>query len=238
MEKIFVPVFLVFIVILTVSIQPDAGATANDLDMSNINNTQDKKKRFFDFMRPIIIDENSKILALREKLLNAKKIDLDHSLAAIIAKQYRVDWNGDEKSWQKLLARVDTVALELALAQSANETAWGQSRFAREENNFFGQWCITKGCGVIPNERRRGSTHEVASYDSVNESVRSYIKNLNTGRAYASLRNTRLKNRTAGQDPDAIAQAGGLTKYSARGNNYVKEIRSIIQANSELMQGN
>ena len=222
---------------MTVSIQPNAGATADDLDMSRIKNTQDKKKRFFDFMRPIINDENAKILALREKLLDAKKYNTNLSLASTIAKQYSVDWKADEKSWRKLLERVDTIALELALAQSANESAWGQSRFAKQENNFFGQWCNTKGCGVIPNERRRGSTHEVASYKSVNDSVRSYIKNINTGRAYASLRNIRRIDRIAGKKPDAIAQAGGLIHYSQRGKKYIKEIRRLIKANRELMLG-
>ncbi len=73
MEKLFVPIFLIAIVVATVTIQPDTGITANDLDMSNLNDANDKKKRFFDFMRPIINDENAKILKLREQLLAAKE---------------------------------------------------------------------------------------------------------------------------------------------------------------------
>ncbi len=237
MEKLFVPIFLLSIVVITVLIQPNAGATATDLDMSNVNNTKDKKQRFFDFMRPIINHENAKILALREKLLTAKNNNTNQGLASTVAKQYSVKWNADEKSWRKLLERVDAIALELALAQSANESAWGQSRFAKEENNFFGQWCNIKGCGAIPAKRDRGSTHEVASYDSVNESVRSYIKNINTSRAYTSLRKIRQENRIAGNAPDAISQAGGLTRYSARGRNYVKEIRRMIKVNRNMMLG-
>lgn len=237
MEKFFVPIFLLSIVVITVLIQPNAGATATDLDMSNVNNTKDKKQRFFDFMRPIINHENAKILALREKLLTAKNNNTNQGLASTVAKQYSVKWNADEKSWRKLLERVDAIALELALAQSANESAWGQSRFAKEENNFFGQWCNKKGCGVIPAKRDRGASHEVAVFDNVNESVRSYIKNINTGRVYAKLRNIRRENRIAGKQPDAVAQAGGLNRYSQRGSKYVKEIRAMIRINQKMMLG-
>jgi len=127
------------------------------------------------------------------------------------------------------------VALEIVLAQSANESAWGQSRFAKEGNNFFGQWCYQKGCGIIPANRDKGSIHEVAKFSSVNKSVRSYIKNINTTRAYYPLRKIRRLNKTAGKKPDAIAQAGGLIKYSQRREKYVKEIRAMIRANKPLM---
>jgi len=237
MEKLFVPLFLIAIVVATVAIQPDTGITADDLDMSNLSGVNDKKKRFFDFMRPIINDENSKILKLREQLLAAKAQNNNKVFVARTAKQYSVSWDHENKNWDKLLERVDAIALELSLAQSADETAWGQSRFARQGNNFFGQWCYTKGCGIIPAKRNRGSTHEVAKFNSVNASVRSYIKNINTGRAYALLRKVRRQNRSAGEQPDAKAQAGGLIKYSQRGKKYVKEIRSMIRVNKKLMLG-
>jgi len=115
-----------------------AKVTAKDLDMSNLRDVKDKKQRFFDFMRPIVNDENAKVLELRKQLLAAKKQNNNNSLVAKTAKDYSVNW--DKENWGKLLERVDTVALELALAQSANESAWGQSRFAQQGNNFFGQW--------------------------------------------------------------------------------------------------
>lgn len=211
--------------------------TAKDLDMSNLKDIKDKKKRFFDFMRPIVNDENAKVLTLREKLVAAKKNKNNHELVAATAESYSVDWTTGEESWKKLLERVDAIALEVALAQSANESAWGQSRFAQQGNNFFGQWCYKKGCGIVPAKRDKGTKHEVASFKSVNASVRSYIKNINTGRVYAPLRNIRRDNRAAGKKPDAKAQAGGLIKYSQRREEYVKEIRSMIRVNKKLMQG-
>ncbi len=237
MEKLFVPAFLIAIIVVTVAIQADTGKTASDIDMSNINHADDRKKRFFDFMRPIINEENGKILKLRKQLLAAKKHNNNKIFVANIANIYSVRWGQKNENWDKLLERVDTIALELSLAQSANESAWGQSRFAKQGNNFFGQWCYTKGCGIIPAKRDRGLTHEVTRFNSINDSVRSYIKTINTGRAYALLRKIRRDNRIAGKHPDAKAQAGGLINYSQRGEKYVKEIRALIHANKKLMLG-
>lgn len=211
--------------------------TANNLDMNNLKGVKDKKKRFFDFMRPIVNAENKKILELRKQLVNAQKEGNRKDFVAATAKSYSVDWDAGKKDWGKLLERVDAVALEVVLAQSANESAWGQSRFAKKGNNFFGQWCYRKGCGIVPKKRDAGTKHEVASFKTVNASVRSYLKNINTGRVYAPLRNIRKKNRAAGKPADASAQAGGLIKYSQRREEYVKEIRSMIRVNRKLMRG-
>jgi len=211
--------------------------TAKDLDMSNLVDVKDKKKRFFDFMRPIIIDENNRVLKLREELIAARNGQAKSAWVAKTAEDYSVKWEIGKENWDKLLERVDAVALEVALAQSANESAWGQSRFATQGSNFFGQWCYKKGCGIVPKRRDKGTKHEVAKFSSVNKSVRSYIKNINTGRVYAPLRKVRKENRAAGKKPDTIAQAGGLIKYSQRREAYVKEIRSMIRFNKKLMQG-
>jgi len=237
MNKVFAPTLIIAVIIFVVTIQPESGVTANELDMTDVADTNDKKKRFFDFMRPIIDEENARILKLRSKLLTAKEQNNDKRFVTRIAQSYSTEWNPENENWDKLLERVDMIAPELALAQSANETAWGQSRFAQQGNNFFGQWCYKKGCGIIPKNRSRGAKHEVAQFASVNESVRSYIKNINTGRVYVTLRKIRKKDRAAGKKPNAIAQAGGLANYSERGKKYVNEIRSLIRANKELMTG-
>lgn len=210
---------------------------AKDLDMSNLIDVKDKKKRFFDFMRPIVKSENNRVLTLRKSLESARKNKNNQAMVAKTAEDYSVEWVKGKENWGKLLERVDAVALELVLAQSANESAWGQSRFAIKGSNFFGQWCYRKGCGLVPKKRDKGTKHEVAKFSSVNKSVRSYIKNINTGRVYAPLRKIRKENRAAGKKPDAIAQAGGLIKYSQRREAYVKEIRAMIRYNKKLMLG-
>ena len=211
------------------------GLTAADLDMSKLKDTNDKKKRFFDFMRPIIIEENAKVLELRTQLEEAKQTNSNKVWVKEIAEAYTVRWEIGKENWEKLFERVDAVALEVALSQSALESAWGQSRFAQQGNNFFGQWCYEKGCGIIPENRDDGSKHEVAVFDSVNASVRSYLKTINTGRVYAGLRIIRRKDREAGRPVDPRAQAGGLIKYSQQREKYVRSIRNMIKVNQKLM---
>jgi Bax protein len=135
------------------------------------------------------------------------------------------------------MKRVDTVPLELVLSQAANESAWGTSRFARKANNLFGQWCFSKGCGLVPARRNAGSTHEVAAFKSPQLSVRSYLRNLNTGRVYKDLRNIRAAKRAEGKQATAYEIAAGLSKYSERGQAYVKEIRAMIKYNGKYMRG-
>jgi len=238
MNKTIALIFLISTsTIALISCVNERVVTAKDLDMSNLKDTNDKKQRFFNFMRPIVNAENAKVLALREKLISAKKSNDNHYLIVKTADNYSVNWDGKKDNWKKLLERVDVVALEVALAQSANESAWGQSRFAKQGNNFFGQWCYKKGCGIIPEKSDVGSQHEVTTFKSVNASVRSYIKNINTGRVYAPLRVVRRKNREQKKAANAYEQAAGLIKYSQRREAYVKEIQSIIRENKQLMNG-
>src|SRR5690606_39546165 len=72
----------------------------------------------------------------------------------------------DEEWMTILLRRLDIIPADLALAQAAMESAWGGSRFAREGNNYFGQWCFSKGCGLVPEKRPAGARYEVQRFDS------------------------------------------------------------------------
>ena len=72
------------------------------------------------------------------------------------------------------------------------ESGWGESRFAQQGNNLFGEWCFTKGCGIVPSQRKEGATHEVRRFDSVDDALASYMHNLNTGHAYKALRVARF----------------------------------------------
>jgi Bax protein len=131
--------------------------------------------------------------------------------------------------WQQLIQRVDTIPPSLAVAQAITESAWGRSRFAREANNYYGVWCFTKGCGLVPKQRRAGATFEVRSYASVMASVRSYMHNLNTNRAYRELRALRAQMRQQGKVVSGVDLANGLAHYSARGEAYVKGLQTIIR---------
>jgi len=220
-----------------------APAMAHDEpDFASFKDVKEKKKAFFGFMHPFVDMENAALLKDRERLIAFRKVPVkklsseDRAWIKKMAKNYQTATPlVDAKAWDHLLRRVDAVPYPLVLAQSANESAWGTSRFARQGHNFFGQWCFTKGCGIVPSRRDEGSKHEVAVFKSAQHSVRAYLKNINTGRVYAGLRKIRAKQRAAGEPLDASTLAGGLLKYSARGKAYVKEIRSMIRTNKKLM---
>ncbi|MCF7822026.1 MAG: glucosaminidase domain-containing protein [Mariprofundaceae bacterium] len=211
-------------------------------DFTAFKNIKEKKKAFFEFMHAYVAMENAALLKDRERLLALRSTPAgslsgkDTKWLKRMAKNYRTELPlVDAKAWGPLLRRVDVVPSPLVLAQSANESSWGTSRFARQGHNFFGQWCFTKGCGIVPGRRDNGSRHEVAVFKSARDSVRAYLKNINTGRVYSELRKIRARQRANGEALDAIALAGGLSQYSKRGEAYVKEIRSMIRTNTKLM---
>jgi len=206
---------------------------ARQLRFDGAIDVQARKKAFFDFMRPIVVAENQRITQLRSRLVVTRKAGRQPAWVAATAKDYGIAWTGTE--WQALLQRVDIVPLPLALAQSANESNWGQSRFAQQGNNMFGQWCFRKGCGMVPKQRKSGQNHAVARYDTVNASVRAYMKNINTGAAYKDLRQLRRRARKDGEAPNAMLLAAGLARYSERGAAYVNDIRAMIGKNRALM---
>lgn len=209
-------------------------------DFAAYKDVKAKKKAFFDFIQPMVIKANSKIQQDRQKLIGAQQAlkganklrpaQVKH-VEAMIA-HYNSKLEGvNLTSVNKLLKRVDSVPPSLAMAQSANESAWGTSRFAKKAYNFFGQWCFKKGCGLVPARRNAGSSHEVRKFKSPQQSVTAYIHNINTGRAYAGLRKIRAQKRADNAAVLGYDLASGLTKYSERGQEYVKEIRAMIRYN-------
>jgi len=197
----------------------------------------ERKTQFFDYLLPLVRSENQAILSNRRALSDI--IERGHATWAErrwlthLAERYELtDFDPDsQEDRQTLLNRVDIVPPSMALAQAANESAWGTSRFARQGNNYFGQWCYQQGCGLVPNARNEGATHEVAAFDSPRESVRRYMNNINTHNAYRSLRQRRAALRAEGQGITGLALIPSLTRYSERGQAYVDELRHMIRGN-------
>ena len=131
----------------------------------------------------------------------------------------------------ELRRRVDVVPASLALAQGAEESGWGTSRFARLGNAVFGQRTFQKGDGLVPLRREQGQRHEVKSFNNLYRSVRAYVWNLNTHAAYEKFREKRASFRFRGLPPDGYELTETLDRYSERGENYIQTIRTIIQLN-------
>lgn len=215
--------------------QNDSEATANN--STPAISVKEKKANFFNFLHPMIKKANANVLQQREELseIHANLPDLSSQQTeklAALAKTYKVsDELSLEKQVQELDIKINTIPASLVLAQAANESAWGTSRFAQEGNNYFGQWCFSEGCGIVPNSRDGGASHEVADFDSPYDSVKSYIKNLNRHPTYEPLRDLRQQAIDNNQAVTGIVLAQGLIGYSERGEEYVKEIQQMIRYN-------
>ena len=218
--------------------------TSSVPDFSAIEDVKEKKETFFSFMQPIIYQVNDEILRQRRDILGyQQKIAAGGKLAGRaekhleeLIKTYRLTAslkreNDPAAVIQKLLQRVDIIPASLALAQSANESAWGTARFARQGNNYFGLWCWSLNCGMLPTDRDAGAKHEVATFETVGAGVVYYMKTLNSHPAYQALRDKRYELRAAGEPLNGAQLAQGLIDYSERREAYVEEIRAMISYN-------
>ncbi|MCA1778874.1 MAG: glucosaminidase domain-containing protein [Xanthomonadaceae bacterium] len=215
-------------------------------DFDAIGDVDTRKQAFFAFLAPLVEAENERVmydrarlLALNERLESGQALGgRDRHWLKRMAGHYDVEWHRDDpvRVMQQLARRVDTVPVSLALVQAAAESGWGRSRFAVDGNNLFGQWCYTRGCGMVPSRRAGGAQHEVESFVSVRESVSRYIHNLNTHSAYAPLREIRARLREADREPTAMVLADGLIRYSERREDYVEEVKSVIRVNRPLIE--
>ncbi|RDE19569.1 hypothetical protein DV711_11820 [Motiliproteus coralliicola] len=216
---------------------PEPGPTLPDFGA--IKDVKQKKQQFFAYLEPMIAQENAHTQALRshfEQLLELleRQPQLhpdDQQWLAQVNKSFRIDAETEADQLHQLLAKVDQIPAALVKAQAANESAWGTSRFARQANNLFGQWCFTPGCGIAPLQRGADQTHEVEAFDSVAAGIRSYFTNLNGNKSYSDLRQIRRCLRNQQQPLRGRALAAGLTHYSARGGHYVDELQSMIRIN-------
>jgi Bax protein len=209
-------------------------------EMAAISDVREKKSTFFQFLNPIVEAMNQKVQAERAwlKLIEVQinqGLDLElwqSSLLAELGAYYKVDEEpGSNEFFHAMYRRVDVIPASLVLAQAANESAWGTSRFATEGNNLFGQWCFTKGCGLVPTGRDSSARHEVKVFDSIAASVAAYFRNLNTHHQYSELRTIRSEMRFLGLPIDSTYLAWGLEGYSIRGELYIRELIDMIQHN-------
>ena len=210
-------------------------------DFAGISDVLLKKQQFFDFFEDYIVTENIRIKLLRGQLLkNADIVNNDIALSSQerewmqeLAQSYglKMAQSSDREVANELVLRVDVIPVSLALAQAAIESAWGTSRFVLEGYNIFGQWCYVEGCGMVPQRRISGATHEVKRFDSIAASVKGYFNNINTHHLYTHLRELRAFMHNQQQTLDPMVLAYGLSHYSERGEHYVAEIKNIIIQN-------
>lgn len=213
-------------------------------DFNQYTQVKEKKQAFFDYLKPAVDTQNQYIKTIRQYVqgLQAKHISGESFSES---QQEEFDWLVNEyrvgksqttdQMFTELLRKIDIIPSELVLVQTANESAWGTSRFATKGYNFFGIWCFTKGCGFVPSRRNDGAAHEVAKFDDLSSAMYAYMRNLNSHPAYKDLRLIRQQQRNNQKPITAYSLAGGLLKYSERGDEYVDELRHMMKINEELI---
>lgn len=209
-------------------------------DFAAITHIPDRKQAFFDYLRPAV-DYQNQLIRERRVILKgieiylAKGGDLSETQQRYMKqmrKRYKIDKSlTDADAIPVLMRRMDTIPVSMVLAQAAIESAWGQSRFAREANNLFGQWCFRPGCGIVPNSRPDGKTYEVKAFDSIDQGIAAYFQNINAFHRYSEIRDIREAARKQGKALKGYDMVAGLQAYSTRGDEYIRELRAMIRHN-------
>lgn len=206
------------------------------IDIADVNLTEKRKRAFVKVMLPHILRENERIAAARERLEQLHdKIQLGAPVSArdqAWLQQQAEQYGLEEIDTAELLNRIDIVPPGLALAQSIEESGWGTSRFALLGNAVYGQWTWNPGSGIVPENRPEGETYEVQRFQSLENSVAAYMRNLNSKSSYREFRERRAAMRDQGEMPDSYQLAGHLHRYSVRGADYIRTIRSIMRSNN------
>ncbi|MTJ84417.1 MAG: hypothetical protein F8N37_25810 [Telmatospirillum sp.] len=180
---------------------------------------------FLRTLLPVVLHVNAEIGADRDRLLQIRaRMARGERLSSeevqwILALADAYDEPGADVDM--LLRKVDVIPPSLALAQAIEESGWGTSRIAREQNAIFGQF-----------GQDASGDWDYRNFSSLTEAVAAYAHNLNTHRAYREFRQARARMRTQKGEIDAVDLAATLHRYSERGDDYVSSLRSIIRANA------
>ena len=199
-------------------------------DLDALQSTKLKKETFIKIVLPLIVAENERILADREKLiiLSDKKFTTDLEKQWI--RQKLLEYKVKKGNLKELIIRMDIIPTSIALAQAAKESGWGTSRFALEGNAIFGQWTWS-GQGIAPLDRESNKNHKILKFPILRASVKAYQNNLNTHKSYLKFR----QKRSALRDKNKIIQGLELTEtlssYAQTGSDYTKKLNQIIKQN-------
>ena len=200
-------------------------------DLKTLGDTKMKRELFIKIILPLILDANKQITEDRKKLFKilgknfntvGERVWLNRRF-----KQYKIE----DHDLAKLKMRMDAIPASLALAQAANESGWGTSRFALEGNALFGQWTWSKK-GISPKNKDPDQSHKILQFQILKASVTAYKNNLNTHNAYKEFREVRAQLRQEGKQIIGLDLTKYIKNYAAIGVKYVAIIEDIIEKNS------
>ena len=200
-------------------------------DLKALGDTKKKRELFIKIVLPLILNENEKITLDRKKLFKILGKNFNTAGERVWLKRRFKEYKIADQDIGKLKIRMDIIPVSIALAQAANESGWGTSRFALEGNALFGQWTWSKK-GLSPKNKDPDASHKILQFQILKASVRAYKNNLNTHNAYQEFREERAKFRQKNEPIDGLSLAKYLKNYASIGEKYVKIIEVIIEKNS------
>ena len=200
-------------------------------DLKTLGDTKKKRELFIKIVLPLILDENEKITEDRKKLFKILGKNFNTVGERVWLKRRFREYKIEDQDLAKLKMRMDIIPVSIALAQAANESGWGTSRFALEGNALFGQWTWSKK-GISPKNKDPDQNHKILQFQILKASVRAYKNNLNTHNAYQEFREVRAKLRQNNDPINGLELAKYLKNYAAIGKKYVVIIEDIIENNS------
>jgi Bax protein len=200
-------------------------------DIMSLGDTRKKRELFIKIVLPLILDENEKIRDDREKLFKILSKNFNTVGERVWLKRRFKEYKIDDQDLSQLKMRMDIIPVSIALAQAANESGWGTSRFALEGNALFGQWTYSKK-GISPKKKDPNKTHKVLQFQVLKASVKAYKNNLNTHNAYKKFRETRAQLREESDKINGLDLTKYLKNYASIGERYVEILETIIRNNS------
>ena len=205
-------------------------------DFMDIQPIIERKRLFINTLIPIIYSENLQILNDRKKILDWWRESDGENFSRDFWPQWLFElsenYGSSDSNLGNLLMRVDIIPISLALAQSAIESGWGTSRYSREGNAVFGQYTFDESKGLKPKDRNENDEFFIKKFPNLSESVRSYLKNINTHLAYADFREERKKLSMSGENLSGYKLVNFLKDYSERRESYVKDVKEIMSSNN------
>ena len=199
-------------------------------DLDALESTKLKKETFIKIVLPLIVAENERIIADREKLINLSKKKFTTDLEKQWIRQKLLEYKVKKGDLDELLLRIDIIPTSIALAQAAKESGWGTSRFALEGNAIFGQWTWS-GQGIAPLDRESNKNHKILKFPILRASVKAYQNNLNTHKSYTKFRQKRSFLREKNKKVAGLELTETLNNYAQTGSEYTKKLNQIIKQN-------
>ena len=199
-------------------------------DLDALQSTKLKKETFIKIVLPLIVAENERILADREKLLLVSKKKFTTDLEKQWIRQKLLEYKVKKGDLKELIVRMDIIPTSIALAQAAKESGWGTSRFALEGNAIFGQWTWS-GQGIAPLDRESNKNHKILKFPILRASVKAYQNNLNTHKSYSKFRQKRFTLRDKNKKIKGLELTETLNNYAQTGSEYTKILNQIIKQN-------